>query len=328
MAKALSQEEIDALLNNVFTGEETRSADSGTRKKVTVYDFKHPNLISKDQMRLLEKIHEGLVRNFSVFLSVQLRTIVEVNLLAIDQINYSEFVMSISTPGAIYVGAIDDPYSQFVLEISPQLIIFIVEKLFGGQGDFVSTSRTISVIERRVMKRVVDHTVKEIAKQWSSLKEFQAKIQRFESNPEFVQIVPANEPVVVVSMEIEVKGNTTMMNLCYPYTWISKIISSTDLTDKVLFDTPETKDADLKQVRDNMNRTRVAFQARLGSARIPFRDIRALEVGDIIKLNTEITDHIYAYAQNKKLYLASIGKVGKRYGVKIHKILKGEDEDE
>ncbi len=328
MAKALSQEEIDALLNNVFTGEDAKPVEDKTRKKVTIYDFKHPNLISKDQMRLLEKIHEGLVRNFSVFLSVQLRTIVEVNLLAIDQINYSEFVMSISTPGAIYVGAIDDPYSQFVLEISPQLIIFIVEKLFGGQGNFVSTSRTISVIERRVMKRVVDHTVKEISKQWSSLKEFQTKIQRFESNPEFVQIVPANEPVVVVSMEIEVKGNTTMMNLCYPYTWISKIISSTDLTDKVLFDTPDTKEHDKLMVLENMNKTRVTFQTRLGCARIPMRDILQLEVGDVLKLDTEVTDPVYGYAANKKLYRGSIGKIGKKYGIKIQQILKGEDEDE
>ena len=326
MAKALSQEEIDALLNNVFEGEDSKTGEDKSKKKITIYDFKHPNLISKDQMRLLEKIHEGLVRNFSVFLSVQLRTIVEVNLLAIDQINYSEFVMSISTPGAIYVGAIDEPYSQFVLEFSPQLIIFIVEKLFGGQGDFVATSRTISVIERRVMKRVVDHTVKEIAKQWGSLIEFQTKIQRFETNPEFVQIVPANEPVVVISMEIEVKGNTTMMNLCYPYTWISKIISSTDLTDKVLFDTPETKEYDRLQVLENMNRTRVALQGRLGSTHLALRDVLQLELGDVIKLNSDVTDQIDVFAQNKKVYTGSIGKVGKKYGVKIQKVLKEEDE--
>jgi len=105
-------------------------------------------------------------------------------------------------------------------------------------------------------------------------------------------------------------------------------ISSTDLTDKVLFDTPETKETDRHLVLDNMNRTKVSFQARLGAARIPFRDILNLETGDIIKLDTEISDHIYAFAQNKNLYKASIGKVGKRYGVKIHKILKGDDEDE
>jgi flagellar motor switch protein FliM len=168
----------------VFQRRDSDVESAEGQKKLALYDFKHPNLISKEQMRLLENVHEGLVRNLGVYLSAQLRMIVDMNLLAIDQIMYSEFVMSIASPAATYVGQISDPASQFVLEISPQLVIFIVERLFGGQGSFVSISRPISVIERKIMTRVVDRISNEISKNWKSVKEFEWQLQRFESNPE------------------------------------------------------------------------------------------------------------------------------------------------
>ena len=79
MAKILSQDEIDALLSNVSSETETDEVLEPTHR-VALYDFKHPNLVSKEQLRLLETIHEGICRNFGVFLSAQLRMIVEMNL--------------------------------------------------------------------------------------------------------------------------------------------------------------------------------------------------------------------------------------------------------
>ncbi len=153
MAKILSQDEIDALLSTVSEEvTELEGVEGVPSRRVVLYDFKHPNLISKEQMRLLENIHESFSRNFGVFLSAQLRMIVEIDLLAIDQLLYSEFVMSIAPPGCLYVIALDKPPGEAILELAPGLVIFIVEKLFGGKGAFSSaTSRPISVIEQRIM---------------------------------------------------------------------------------------------------------------------------------------------------------------------------------
>ncbi|NLI15811.1 MAG: hypothetical protein GX409_05960 [candidate division Zixibacteria bacterium] len=63
MAKILSQQEIDALLNNVATAGgapsviEENSGQNELARKAVAYDFKHPNRVSKDQMRTLESLH-------------------------------------------------------------------------------------------------------------------------------------------------------------------------------------------------------------------------------------------------------------------------------
>jgi flagellar motor switch protein FliM len=328
MAKILSQDEIDALLSNVSGEPEEDESGQQQKQKIALYDFKHPNLVSKEQMRLLETIHEGLCRNFGVFLSAQLRMIVEMNLLAIDQIMYSEFVMSIAPPSSIYVMNINKPSSQVVLEVNPQLSIFIVERLFGGKGNFVSEVRPISVIEQKVMRRVVDRITFELKKNWSPVASFDVDITRFESNPEFVQIVPSSEPVVVVSMEIKIHGNSTLMNICYPYMWISGIVSSPEVQEKILFGAKESSDEEKNIIKANIGQTKMIMKALLGRSHISIGEFLNLKMGDVIALNTRTDNLLPVYVKNRHVYDCTVGVRKKRYALQLKNILEGEDQDE
>ncbi len=326
MAKILSQEEIDALLSNV-SGDAEGGAELEQKQKISVYDFKHPNLVSKEQMRLLETIHEGVCRNFGVFLSAQLRMIVEMNLLAIDQIMYSEFVMSIAPPSSIYVCEADNPHSQFVLEINPQLSIFIVERLFGGQGGSVSEVRPISVIEQRVMRRVVERIAFELSKNWQQAASFNTSIARFESNPEFVQIVPSSEPVVVVSMEIKIHGNSSLMNICYPYMWISNIVSTPEVQEKILFGAKESTEEEKNIIEYNIKNTALPLRIILGKSNVTVKDFLDLRQGDVIALDKRTDQPLEIFAQNKHLFHAVAGIRSRRYAIRIVSKVKGEEDE-
>lgn len=315
MAKILSQDEIDALLSNVSGEEEELEAEQ--QAKITLYDFKHPNLVSKEQMRLLENIHEGVCRNFGVFLSAQLRMIVEMNLLAIDQIMYSEFVMSIAPPSCIYVMKLEKPSAAFVLEVNPTLSIFIVERLFGGRGGFVSTVRPISIIEQKIMSRVVDRISQEINKNWETIAPFNCSVDRFESNPEFVQIVPSNEPVVVASMEVKIHGNSTLMNICYPYMMISNIVSTPEVQEKILFGAKEPSQDETDLVKFNIVNTPIYLKSLLGKGKISVDEFINLKSGDVIKLGTRTDQSLQLYANNKHMFNSIVGVHKKRYAVRI-----------
>ncbi len=327
MAKILSQDEIDALLSNVAGETETMEAEEQDQK-VSLYDFKHPNLVSKEQMRMLETIHEGLCRNFGVFLSAQMRMIVEMNLLAVDQIMYSEFVMSIAPPSCIYVCDIDKPYSQFILDMNPQIAIFIVERLFGGPGSFIENPRPISVIEQKVMGRIIDRITEEVSKNWAPLAKFNCSVNRYETNSEFVQIVSSSEPVVVVTMEIKIHGKSTLMNICYPYMWISSIVSTPEVQEKMMFGSREPSPEEQQLVRDNLNLTKVQFRAMLGNSKITVGDFINLKVGDVIRLNSKIDSLAKIYVQNRYLCEAAIGISRNKYTCQIRSMAQEGDEDD
>jgi len=327
MAKILSQDEIDALLSNVSSETETDEVVEPNHR-VSLYDFKHPNLVSKEQMRLLETIHEGICRNFGVFLSAQLRMIVEMNLLAVDQIMYSEFVMSIAAPSSIYVCEIDDPYTNFVLELNPQLSIFVVEKLFGGRGNFIPEVRPISVIEQKVMKRVVDRIGAEVQKNWAKIAKFNCDVTRYESNPEFVQILPSSEAVVVASMEIKIHGNSTLMNICYPYIWISSIVSSQEAQEKISFGSKESTPEERVSIEQNLSLTKVPVYPILGKTVISIADFISLKTGDVIALKDRTENPLSVYIQNKHVFDALIGIRKQRYALRILSVREGEEQNE
>lgn len=321
MSKILSQEEIDAVLKSISTGKPVNAEKIRKKKKVSLYDFKRPSLISKDQMRLLESVHSGFARDFSVFLSTQLRMIVDIDLLGVDQVMYSEFLMSIVPPSALYVGIFDEPTSKFVVEIEPQFALFVVERLLGGEGNFASVKRPLSLIEQRVMQKIMSYFASSIAKNWKILKDFRScSFTQFESDPEFVQIVPASEPTIVISFEMKVHKKTTPINICYPYIWISDIISRPEVQEKILYGSQRSSTNEREILKRNLHSTYVDLRAVLGKAFISVRDLIDLQVGDVIVLDSRVGSEIPVFVQNYHLFDAISGKKSNNYAFQIQTI--------
>ena len=108
MSDVLNQDDIDALLSAVSTGDveevsQVQQIFSRHRRdledvEIKEYDFKRPERISKDQMRALKTLHESFARNFGASLSGFLRTIVEIRIARAEQMTYSEFISSLPNP--------------------------------------------------------------------------------------------------------------------------------------------------------------------------------------------------------------------------------------
>ncbi|MBZ0264410.1 flagellar motor switch protein FliM, partial [bacterium] len=147
MNRILSQDEIDALLSSVSKGKTYDDAEPEDSRAVAVYDFKHPDRISKEQIRTLRTIHENFARLFATYLSTSLRALVDVNVVSIDQVTYSEYTMSLSMPSSLYLLKNPELEGKSVLEISPQFLLFVEDRLLGGTGETEIEIREITLIE-------------------------------------------------------------------------------------------------------------------------------------------------------------------------------------
>ncbi len=323
MPKILSQEEIDALLKNVGQDDDSSfDVIGGIEKKVTPYDFSHPQLLSKEQERMIENIHENFCRSYSVYLSAQLRLLVEIRQLAIEQYTYSEFVTSLSNPTCLYILDFDKPGGRGVLEMNSKLTIFIVEKLFGGQTLFkdAAEEREVTHIEQKVMKRVMDRCFHELSKAWVSENDINMKLGTFESNPEYAQIVSSSEPVVVLSLEVVIHGNKSIMNICYPYNWLGKVMFAEEFQEQMTEELSETTSDDVRSITTALHTTNTNLSAILGKVDVTIRDILALNKGDVILLPTKIDSSIPVMLENKHIFDAFPGSHRKSKALKISKI--------
>ncbi len=326
MAKPLNQEEIDILLqvrNQMgesaeydFAAIETMMAADADRR-INPYNFKRPRLFAQDQMRVLTHVHEAFARELSVYLSAQLRTIVDISLGAVDQVMYSEFVMSSAPPSALYVAEVTNQRQNFVFELDPRLVIFTIEKLFGGQGVFLKNAREVSQIERRVMSKVMNRAFQALEKAWGQVHEMEVEEVAFESNAEFVQIIPGVEAALVVTFEVVIYEQKSFINICYPYMLLERMLGRSGMKQWVSSATTQVSPRVRERYEDTVRTIMVELRAELGRTRLSLPDLNELRPGDVIPLSRRVNDPLSVFVGEKEKFTVAAGRSGKHRALRV-----------
>lgn len=320
MAKILSQDEIDALLSTVSAGDEIDSqlaASDDALRSVVAYDFKHPNRVSKDQIRTLENLHDNFAGHLGSTLSAIQRAMVDTELVSVDQITYSEFIMSLVNPSNTFTVSVEPLEGLCLVDFNPTLAFIFIDRMFGGVGRFLEAERELTGIERTVLSKIATNVFQELEKTWSSVIKMQIRQVSFETNPQFVQIVPPGETVIVISMQVKMLGNSGLLTICYPYVTLESIMK--DLVGKSWVDQSKKGDAQVDFVTNSNNLQDVYAEvtAQLGTAQITVRDFVNLKIGDVIQLDQRVTEPLEVYVRGAKKFLARPGIVGKKSGFQV-----------
>lgn len=198
---------------------------AGSDYKVKVYDFRRPDKFSKDQIRTVSMIHETMARLATADLMAALRCPAGLRVASVDQLTYEEFVRSIPNPTAMAVVAMDPLLGSALLEIDPEVTHAIIDRLFGGKGRAGSARpQELTGLEQAALEGLVVRLLSCLGRSWTHILDLKPRLGRIETNPQFAQIVPPAEMIVLVSFEAQVAGGTGMMNLVLPYLTIEPVI--------------------------------------------------------------------------------------------------------
>ena len=319
MPRTLNQAEIDSLLSGqlgVEPAPDVSGAGRGPARAAT-YDFARPRLFSQDQMRVLQRVHELFARDISVFLSSQLRTMIDVALTAVGQVTYAEYVASSAWPSALYVGEAEGLGDRLLLEIDPVFVVYTVEKLFGGPGDFLEVPREVSKIEQRIMGRVIRKAFSELEAAWAQAHEVSIREVGFESNAEFIQILPSMEPGVVAAFEMRVQGRHIPLNVFYPYSLLDKMVGGSGMRRWAAHTTEEVPAPVRVRYEDALRSMDVELRAELGRTRLSIADIAGLQEGDVIPLQRSTRDPLRVTIGDRDTLVAAAGRAGKQYALRV-----------
>lgn len=290
----LDQAEVDALLESVNEAGPGRfgrrpaahGADVAFRDlEADVYDFRRPERVSKDQMRALASIHEVFARNFGATLSGQLRTIVDVRVVSVEQVTYTEIIHSLPNPTAFMVLKAPPLEGQMCLEMSPLIIYPIIDRMLGGASNSTYIpQRGLTAIEWRLICRIVERALANLSEVWQNLANVNFELEATESNPQLVHIVAPSEVVVFITFEIKLGQSAGTMALCVPFNTIEGVLSH--LTSQSWFYRPKpATEKQTQRITRNLARSTVELTAFLGQTRVRLSELRALEPGDLLPLD-------------------------------------------
>ena len=332
MTEILSQDEIDALLSAISSGEagpEAYESRHHEQRKVKIYDFRRPDKFSKDQIRTLQMMHETFARLTITALSAQLRALVGVHVGSVDQLTYEEFIRSIPNPTTISIINMDPLRGSAVLEIDPSVTFTIIDRLFGGSGESTRIIRELSDIEMSVIEGIIVRLLGNLREAWSAVIDLRPRLGNIETNPQFTQIVPPNDMVVLITFEMKVGDVEGMANLCIPYITIESITSK--LSAQYWYSSIRRGEANENRaiVQERLDKVHIPMRVEVGEVDLPLSQVLALQEGDIVRLaNSAVSnpEMILKVGQRQK-FRCHAGKVGKRLAVQIDNVFKEVPDD-
>ena len=185
MNKTLAQDEVDALLRGLSSGEiesepEVPEDDSG----IVAFDLANQDRIIRGRMPVLEIVNDRFARLCTNALSNAVRKRVELNPISIDMTKFGEFMRSLPVPTSIN--------------------IFKMDPLRGN-----------------AIKIALDN----MEESWRPVHDVKLELVRSEINPQFAAIVPPSDVVVVITFEVELDTALGSMIICLPYATIEPIRS-------------------------------------------------------------------------------------------------------
>ncbi len=334
MNEVLSQDEIDQLLTAISTGEiETESvSQTQEQRKIKIYDFKRPDKFSKEQIRTVSIMHETFARLTTTAMSAQLRSLVNVHVASVDQLTYEEFIRSIPNPTTLGIINMDPLKGSAVLEIDPAITFSIIDRLFGGKGEGTKVNRDLSDIEQSVMENIIVRILGNLREAWSQVIDLRPRLGQIETNPQFAQIVPPTEMVVLVTLETKVGEVEGMMNFCIPYLTIEPIISK--LSAQYMYSSVRSGGTteNLNILKERLSMIGINVSAEIGTMNLTVRDVLSLSKGDVIRLpNVRIGDPMVLKIGTRDKFMCRPGVVGNKMAVqiteKLEEVTKSEFEE-
>lgn len=322
MTDVLNQNEVEALLSALNpTGEkEAKPAPAPVfdDDETSIYDFKRPERVGKDQIRALQSVHDSFSRNLSAMISGLLRTIVEVKLISVDQVTYSEFIFSLENPTCFNLIEAKPLDGHIILDLNPSILYPIIDRMLGGgSSNTILPGRPLTEIELRLVRRITDLVLEALQAAWANICALELEIVQVESNAQLVQIVPPNEVVVLVSFEVTLGEVRGMVNLCIPFNALEPVIGKLSSDTWFLFSKRGSARDSVEKVGAQLRGSAVQVTVHLAETQLTASEIMNLEVGDIITTDKDAKSGLLVSMEGVPKFRAEAGSHKGKKAVRI-----------
>lgn len=323
MTKILSQEEVDALLRGISGGQiETERDDASDSSDVVIYDLTNQDRIIRGRMPALEMTNERFARLFRSSLSALLRKVISVSAISIDTLKFGEFMKTLPVPTSMHLFRLDPLRGNAVFVVESKVIFILVDILCGGTGrePYRVEGREFTAIESNLIRKVVLTALADLEKAWKALTDVKLAYQRSEINPQFAQIVPLTDVVVVMNFEVELEYSAGIMSLCVPYSTLEPIREK--LQGGFLSEQLEVDKEWSRRISQGLLESRVDMIVELGQTKIKTKKVMELKKGDVIILDTNASDPLNVYVEGILKFKAHPGTYKGSQAVQIEQLVR------
>jgi flagellar motor switch protein FliM len=314
----LTQEEIDALLSAMERGDVDLDQEAKKDVEAAPYNLMSQNMVLRDQFSALEEVYDKFTRLMQDSLSSSLQESLTIEFVSTEMVKYKEFIGAFSSPTYFSLFSMDPLVGNALMCFEPNLVFSLIDSMFGGDGKPTTRVRDFTQIELRMIKKFAGDILAKFQKAWSSIYLLNMTLKKTETKPEFVQLVPPNDFMLIIVFAIRSPEFSGNFHIGIPYLMMEPI--KEELSPKYLRK-KDTANIWSPQLKELLKDTHVTVIAELGKTTQTVRDLLNLQVEDVIKLKVGPDDPISISVDQVPKYEGYPGIIKGNRAVEIVKLL-------
>lgn len=283
------------------------------------WDFTRIRRLSDRSLRLISHQHSQCGKKIGVTLAGLLRCYVDFDVAEVREMGWGEVLNAIPAPCAVFMVKASSTEDPLLLEIDLKLAFAMIDRLLGGSGESVIEPRELTSIEKRVISKPIQKIANLLAASWNEYSPMTLTLGELISNPELIAIPGVDDVAVAVIARVGIGGIEGTVNIYYPCTLLSPILTSVEKTSGAV------KPPKLRRVAAEalLKQIRLPVYIRFTPSLVNIEHLIGLRKGDVLLLDSRVNDEVEVYVANSNLWMGRPGSVGGRIGVKLTRSVKG-----
>jgi flagellar motor switch protein FliM len=282
------------------------------------YNFRRPDKFSKDHIRSIQSIQETFSRFTTNYLANKIRSAVHIELSQQVQATFGEYIDSLPSPTVLFVTELDPLVGNVIMQMDRTLAFMIVDRLLGGSGTAKSDrGSNVTEIEILLLEEIGRGLFNELTSAWEQVAQLSATRCDVILSPGQVQGVLPTEVSLVIRHDIRMFNQRGKISICLPASTLEPLMPR--LNARLLFANPRNNAGlDLRDdLASQIENARLDVHVEIGSAHVRVSELTALEVGDIIRLDSGAHDPLLVKIQDRDCFLAQPGQKAGHMAVRI-----------
>ncbi len=297
-------------------------------KHAEAYDFKKGEKLSGDQERFVRNIFNGFAENVMIHLGALLQTKAQLSLGGIRQRSYHSFISSLPDPTLIFEFKIDADTKGLICLDMP-LSFALIDKLMGGKGAALEEVRTFTDLEKAIIMKPANRIFSAYSESWKEVRKVESLFLNMEFNPMAVHIAIPSEMMVVISFLAGFAQTNGSLEVCIPFKYLKEVLPKSSYDEFLITRGTSSGASQIapSNIITGVEAAKIPVIVELGRAELMFQDLLYLEVGDCIKLDTEVTSPMKLKVNNRTKFLGRPGIKENKMSIQITKVVTEGDEE-
>lgn len=296
--------------------------DSGPVRTPKPYELSQRTLFSAAELRRLTADYETIRRGCSVRLAVLFRTEFELTLDSLATPTFRQFAGGMSRPTHLALFKVEPLRGIGVLEMTPGLALYLLDRLMGGPGVPDLPARELSEIEIALLGQISHLITEAWCAHWTGWKELKSSLVGHENDPHYLQTSAPESTMLAATFTAKIGECSGQIRLALPLATLEPLLQKIRAELKPPVEAPGAAAAPPAQWNPALDHVSIPVNAALPGPQITARQLQTLKVGDVLDLPAEAASQVQVRLNGVARFQGRLGTRDEHWAVQILNALK------